>query len=55
MLLEGEVEKVGGISNSAEIERKSEREEEAKKFGNGYVATMMQREVRARVAEFYLP
>jgi hypothetical protein len=42
VLLEAEIG-AGGISNSTERERKSEREVEAKKSGAGYVATMMQR------------
>jgi hypothetical protein len=43
MLLEDEIEKKDEIGNAAERERKSERLEEAKESGAGYVATMMQR------------
>ena len=43
VLLEGEIEKSAGISNSPERKRRSGREEKAKKSGAGYVATMMQR------------
>ena len=43
VLLEDQIEKAGGISNSPERARKSGREEEAKRSGAGYVATMMQR------------
>lgn len=43
LLLEDEIEKDSGISNLPERERKSEREEEARKSGAGYVATMIQR------------
>jgi hypothetical protein len=43
VLFEDEIEKAGGISNAPERKRKSKREEEAKKSGAGYVATMVQR------------
>jgi hypothetical protein len=43
VMLEDEIEKIGGICNSPERKRKSGREEKAKKSGAGYVATMMQR------------
>ena len=43
MLLEDEIEKRDEISNAPERKRKSERLEEAKESGAGYVATMMQR------------
>ncbi len=43
MLLEDEIEKEDEIGNAPERKRKSERLEEAKESGAGYVATMMQR------------
>jgi hypothetical protein len=42
-LLEDEIEKEDEIGNAPERKRKSERLEEAKESGAGYVATMMQR------------
>jgi len=43
VLLEDEIGKNEMINNTPERERKSKREEEVKKSGAGYVATMMQR------------
>ena len=43
VLLEQQIEKTEGIGNRSEKMRKCKREEEAKKSGADYVATVMQR------------
>lgn len=43
VLLEDKIENEEGISNTAERERKTGREKEAKKSGAGYIATALQR------------
>ena len=43
VLLEDEIETVEGISNTCERERKSNRADEARKSGAGYVATALKR------------
>ena len=43
VLLEDEIEKADGISNTPERKRRSKREDETRKSGAGYVATALQR------------